>query len=52
LTLFAIGEDAAFINETIAKQVDKRNSYIAMLEKYFGRVESALLPNYWHCYNE
>jgi DNA-binding transcriptional MerR regulator/tRNA A58 N-methylase Trm61 len=44
----AIGEDAAFIDETIARQTEKRNQYIAMMEKYFARVESVLLPNFWH----
>ena len=44
----AIGEDASFIDETIANQTLKRNDYIAMTEKYFARVESVLLPNYWH----
>ena len=44
----AIGEDASFIDETIANQTLKRNDYIAMMEKYFARVESVLLPNYWH----
>ncbi|MBO4456487.1 MAG: MerR family transcriptional regulator [Butyrivibrio sp.] len=44
----AIGCDATFIDETIAKQTEKRNQYITMMEKYFARVESVLLPNYWH----
>jgi DNA-binding transcriptional MerR regulator/uncharacterized protein YfbU (UPF0304 family) len=44
----AIGEDAGFIDATIAKQTEKRDAYIAMMEKYFARVESVLLPNYWH----
>lgn len=44
----AIGEDASFIDETKATQTEKRNQYIAMLEKYFARVESVLLPNFWH----
>ena len=46
--LEAIGEDSAFIDETIAHQTEKRNQYIAMMEKYFARVESVLLPNFWH----
>ena len=44
----AIGEDASFIDETVDKQTIKRNEYIAMMQKYFARVESVLLPNYWH----
>ncbi len=44
----AIGEDASFIDETVDKQTIKRNDYIAMMEKYFARVESVLLSNYWH----
>ncbi|SFU43598.1 MerR family transcriptional regulator [Butyrivibrio sp. INlla21] len=44
----AVGEDASFIDETIANQTQKRNDYISMMEKYFARVESVLLPNYWH----
>ena len=44
----AIGEDDTFIEETIATQKEKRNQYIAMMEKYFARVESVLLPNFWH----
>ncbi|WP_029319808.1 MerR family transcriptional regulator [Butyrivibrio sp. AE3004] len=46
--LEAIGEDVSFIDETIAIQTEKRNQYIAMMEKYFARVESVLLPNFWH----
>ncbi|WP_026666121.1 MerR family transcriptional regulator [Butyrivibrio sp. FC2001] len=46
--LEAIGEDTSFIDETIARQTEKRNQYIAMMEKYFARVESVLLPNFWH----
>ena len=44
----AIGEDDTFIEETISAQKEKRDQYIAMLEKYFARVESVLLPNFWH----
>lgn len=44
----AIGEDDTFIEETIAAQKEKRDQYIAMMEKYFARVESVLLPNFWH----
>ena len=44
----AIGEDDTFIAETIAAQKEKRDQYIAMMEKYFARVESVLLPNFWH----
>jgi len=44
----AIGEDSSFIDETIAGQTEKRNQYISMMEKYFARVESVLLPNFWH----
>lgn len=44
----AIGEDDTFIEETIAAQKEKRDQYIAMMEKYFARVESVLLPNLWH----
>ncbi|RKM57384.1 MerR family transcriptional regulator [Butyrivibrio sp. X503] len=44
----AVGEDASFIDETVDKQTLKRNEYIAMMQKYFARVESVLLPNYWH----
>lgn len=44
----AIGEDDSFIEETIAAQKEKRDQYIAMMEKYFARVESVLLPNFWH----
>ncbi len=44
----AIGEDAGFIDETVVRQTQKRESYIAMLEKYFARVDSVLLPNTWH----
>ena len=46
--LEAIGEDTSFIDETIVRQTEKRNQYIAMMEKYFARVESVLLPNFWH----
>ncbi len=46
--LEAIGEDTSFIDETIARQTENRNQYIAMMEKYFARVESVLLPNFWH----
>ncbi|SEM12735.1 DNA-binding transcriptional regulator, MerR family [Butyrivibrio sp. ob235] len=44
----AVGVDASFIDEKIAKQTEKRNQYIAMMEKYFARVESVILPNVWH----
>ncbi len=44
----AIGEDAGFIDDTVRKQTEKRDSYIALMEKYFAKVESVLLPNYWH----
>ena len=44
----AIGEDDTFIEETIVAQKEKRDQYIAMMEKYFARVESVLLPNFWH----
>ena len=44
----AVGADSGFIDETIAKQTEKRDAYIAMMEKYFARVESVILPNNWH----
>jgi DNA-binding transcriptional MerR regulator len=44
----AVGADSGFIDETIAKQTEKRDAYIAMMEKYFARVESVILPNSWH----
>ena len=44
----AIGEDAGFIDKVVKEQTQKREKYILLLEKYFGRVESVLLPNYWH----
>ena len=46
--LEAIGENPAFIDKVICEQTQKRESFISMLESYFGRVESVLLPNYWH----
>lgn len=47
-TIEAIGEDASFIDKTIFAQTEKRQEYIFMMEKYFTRVESVLLPNFWH----
>ncbi len=44
----AVGSDSGFIDETITKQTEKRDAYIAMMEKYFARVESVILPNSWH----
>lgn len=44
----AVGADSGFIDETIAKQTEKRDAYIAMMEKNFARVESVILPNSWH----
>ena len=46
--MLAVGGDAGFIDETVERQTQKRNAYIAMMEKYFARVESVLLPNFWH----
>ncbi len=44
----AIGENTSFIDDTKAAQTEKRNQYISVMEKYFTRVESVLLPNFWH----
>ena len=44
----AVGGETDFIDKTVKRQTEKRNTYIAMMEKYFGKVESVLLPNYWH----
>jgi DNA-binding transcriptional MerR regulator len=46
--LDAIGEDSGFIDKVIRKQNEKRDAYIAMANKYFVRVESVILSNYWH----
>lgn len=46
--LEAIGEDASFIDKVVALQTEKRDKYVAIMEKYFARVESVLLPNFWH----
>ncbi len=43
----AIGEKTGFIDDTTARQIEKRDAYKAMLEKYFAKVESVLLPNTW-----
>lgn len=44
----AVGEDTGFIDKVVKEQTQRRESFVTLLDKYFGRVESVLLPNYWH----
>ncbi len=44
----AIGEDSGFIDKIVKQKTEKREAYIEMSRKYFGKVESVLLPNLWH----
>lgn len=43
-----LGLESNFVETLIAQEVTRRDELNATLNKYFGKVESVLLPNSWH----
>lgn len=43
-----LGEESDFLEELTSQEVLKRDELYTMLSRYFGKVESVLLPNNWH----
>ena len=46
-----LGCEGCFIEDLTNQEITQRDELIALLSKYFGKVESVLLPNSWH-YND
>ncbi len=44
----ASGVDTSFIEKSISNVEETRKAKASMLNKYFGKVEPAFLPNIWH----
>lgn len=46
-----LGCEGCFLEDLTNQEIMQRDELIALLSKYFGKVESVLLPNSWH-YND